>query len=236
MSSAVPALRAASTSRSLVQSVLLLVLCAATAILGSLLRPKVEIGPLGGDRLQDVVPVSFGDWKVDSTIAPVLPDPGVLRAINAIYSETLARTYVNSKGQRVMLSLAYGRRQDDSMRLHQPEGCYAGQGFAVRRIGEGRLDTPTGGISVMRLFAAQGPRQEPITYWMVVGGHHVISQWQGKLAQLRFGLRGFIPDGLLVRVSSISGDSDEAFALQQRFVKDMLENVPSSVGRVLTGS
>ena len=222
--------------RFMAQSVLVLLLCCAAAILGSVLRPRVEVGLLGGDHLKDVVPTAFGDWKVDSSIAPVLPDPGVIRAINAIYSETLARTYVNSRGQRVMLSLAYGRRQDDSMRLHQPEGCYTGQGFAVKRIGEGRLDTATGAMKVMRLFAAQGPRQEPITYWMVVGGHHVISQWQGKLAQLRFGLRGFIPDGLLVRVSSISGDSDEAYALQQRFVGDLLQAVPSSVGRILTGS
>lgn len=61
---------------------------------------------------------------------------------------------------------------------------------------------------------------------MVVGGRHAITQFQAKRAKLAFGLRGYIPDGLLFRVSSIDRDTSEGFQLQDRFVRDLLAAVP----------
>ena len=134
-----------------------------------------------------------------------------------------------------MLSLAYGQRQNDTMRLHQPEGCYAGQGFAVRRIGQQDLTVGTNTIPVMRLHATIGRREEPITYWMVVGGKHAITQFQAKMAQLSFGFRGYLPDGLLVRVSSITPDSEAGFRLQSEFVRDLMTAVAPEVKNGLMG-
>mgnify|MGYP006871988586 CR=1 FL=1 len=39
----------------------------------------------------------------------VLPAPDVQAALDRIYNQTVARTYVSAKGGSVMLSLAYGR-------------------------------------------------------------------------------------------------------------------------------
>lgn len=206
---------------------LFLLLCALAAGAAKWLRPTVEIVTLGERRLVEVIPESFGDWRLDKSIIPVAPDPGVLRMINQIYSDTLARTYVNSQGQRIMLSLSYGRRQDDSMRLHQPEGCYTGQGFAVTREGTASVNTTRGATPVTRLFAVMGMRKEPITYWMVIGGKHAISPFEAKLSQLRFGLHGYIPDGLLVRVSSISPDLNLSYDLHDQFIRELTAAVPA---------
>lgn len=189
------------------------------------LQPTRERPSFPNAKLDTVIPETFGDWRIDRSIVPIQPDPGALAAIEAIYSDTLARTYVNSRGQRVMLSLAYGRRQNDNMRLHQPEGCYSGQGFAVSPSRVAVLEVGARHLPVRRLVATLSPRIEPITYWMVVGGAPVLSPLQAKLAQLRYGMRGTIADGLLFRVSSISADADAAYAVQDGFVRELVASL-----------
>lgn len=193
------------------------------------------IATFKSDRLEDVIPQRFGDWRIDTSIVPVLPDPSLLASVNRIYSDTLARTYVNSHGQRIMLSLAYGQRQDDTMRLHRPEGCYTGQGFGVRGLGVASVELAGRPMEVVRLFAHKDLRDEPVTYWMVVGGTHAITQLEAKLAQLGFGLRGYLSDGLLFRVSSLGRDPDIAFALQDGFVRALLSDLPPDVQAGLVG-
>jgi EpsI family protein len=189
------------------------------------LEPTREAPSFPNAKLETVIPERFGDWRIDRSIVPIQPDPGALAAIENIYSDTLARTYINSQGQRIMLSLAYGRRQNDNMRLHQPEGCYSGQGFAVSRAQLGVIAVGTRQLPVRRLVATLSPRIEPITYWMVVGGVPALTAMQAKLAQLRFGIRGYIADGLLFRVSSISGNESAAFELQDAFVRELIGSV-----------
>jgi hypothetical protein len=43
------------------------------------------------------------------------------------------------------------------------------------------------------------------------------------------------PGGLLFRVSSIDGDSKNAFSMQQKFVTDMMKSVPSEARSRLAG-
>lgn len=221
---------------SLRRAFIVLTLCIAAAVAAVFMKPEKEIATFRADRLEAVIPSDFGDWKIDTSLRPVIPDPTLLSAVNRIYSDTLARTYVNAQGDRVMLSLAYGRRQDDTMRLHQPEGCYTGQGFGVRVIGRQSLEINTQSIQVMRMHATMDRRQEPVTYWMVVGGTHAVTQSEAKIAQLRFGLRGYVPDGLLFRVSSFTADSAVGFRLQDRFVRDLIAAVPPTVRAGLLGS
>lgn len=233
---AVPMPGPAIQRRLVLRSFAVLALCVLASLLAWWLRPTKEIAVFSQSRLESVVPAQFGDWKIDPYVRPVIPDPSLLNAMSRIYSETLARTYVNGQGQRIMLSLAYGRRQNDTMRLHQPEGCYTGQGFGVRQLGQGRLDLGGRAMPVTRLHATLGSREEPVTYWMVVGGEHAVTQMQMKFAQLHFGLRGYVPDGLLFRVSSIGTDSAAGFALQDQFVRDLLSAVPPEARAGLTGS
>ncbi len=56
-----------------------------------------------------------------------------------------------------------------------------------------------------------------------------------RVAQIRLGLTGQIPDGLLFRVSSIDNDTARAFAMQQKFAADMMAAVPVETRRQLSG-
>jgi EpsI family protein len=135
----------------------------------------------------------------------------------------LERSYINSRGQRVMLSIAYGGDQSgDGTQVHRPEFCYTAQGFQLTLNHVGELLTQYGTLPVRRLVAVQGRRNEPITYWVTVGDKATLPGVKRKLAQIAYGLTGKVPDGMLVRVSSIDNDEKSAHRLQDIFIQDLL--------------
>ena len=149
-----------------------------------------------------------------------------MEQLDALYDQTLTRTYINSKGQRIMLSIAYGGDQSgDKAQVHRPEFCYAAQGFQLSSNFESQIRTESGTLPVRRLKAVQGKRNEPITYWITVGDNVTLPGLGRKLIQLRYGLTGKVPDGMLVRVSSIDQDTANAYQVQDRFISDMLAAV-----------
>ena len=91
------------------------------------------------------------------------------------------------------------------------------------------------GIEVRRLRTSLGARSEPITYWLTVGDQIIRSGFDRRIAEIRLGLTGQIPDGLLFRVSSIDTDTARAFSMQQKFVVDMLSSVPPKQRKQLSG-
>jgi EpsI family protein len=189
-------------------------------------EPKID--------LEVLIPKSFGDWNVDESIVPLLPDPQTQAKLNKIYNQTLSRTYINRQGDRIMLSIAYGGDQSDAMAVHKPEICYPAQGFQILRNATDVLSTSEGSIPVKRLVAAQGQRNEPITYWMTVGDAVAVSGWKWKLNQMKYGLTGKIPDGLLFRISSIQSDDDQAYQMQDAFARELLKALsPSGRERII---
>ncbi|HRH79702.1 MAG TPA: EpsI family protein [Thiobacillaceae bacterium] len=180
--------------------------------------------------LEQVIPKEFGDWKIDEALRVAVVNPEVQAKIDAIYSQNLMRTYINSRKQRIMLSIAYGGNQlSEKMQVHRPEYCYKSQGFNLSRVEERELMTPSGKIPVRRMIAVQGRRFEPITYWITVGEVATLPGFGRKLAQISYGLTGKVPDGMLVRVSTIGLPLDEAYRLEDGFIYKMLESMPSAI-------
>lgn len=198
-------------------------LAAASVAAAEVWRPRSRlVETRAAIRLETVFPKSFGDWRVDASQPVQLVSPDTQAQLDRIYNQTLSRTYVDSQGERMMLSVAYGGDQSDAMRTHRPEVCYPAQGFQVTASSVGAVQLADGGaLPVRRLVTNQGNRSEPLTYWVIVGEQVALSGTQQKLAQLRYSVRGVIPDGMLVRVSSIDRDTDRALRLQAGFVKDM---------------
>jgi EpsI family protein len=192
---------------------------------------------IGMPDLETLFPTEFGDWRIDPNVRVILPSPDVQALLDKIYNQLLARTYVNGEGQRIMLSVAYGGDQSDGTSAHRPEVCYPAQGFAVRANQAGTLQIGEREIAVRRLMSTLGQRHEPITYWVVVGGAVVTGGIGQKLAQMRYGLRGIIADGMLVRVSNIDSIMARGHALHERFLRDMAAAmVPQDAYRVFGGS
>lgn len=174
--------------------------------------------------LERLIPATFGEWRIDDTVTPVQVDPTVQAQLDHIYAQTVSRTYVDRVGRRVMLVIAYGGEQSDALGVHKPEVCYPAQGFEILSHRKTTLDTGFGPVPVSQLVARQPRRYEPVTYWIRVGDAVDETGFQRKLTQMKYGMSGFIPDGMLFRVSSI-GPEKEAFALQRTFARDLLSSL-----------
>lgn len=201
------------------------------------LKPTEKIADAGPKvDLETLIPKAFGDWKIDETIVPLLVDPETQAKLDKIYNQTLTRTYVNSQGARIMLSIAYGGDQSDSMAVHKPEVCYPAQGFQILKNQDGLFSTGAGEIPVRRLIAKQGSRVEPITYWTTVGDAVAVSGLKWKLNQIKYGLTGKIPDGLLFRISSIQADEHAAYRAQDDFSRALLDALTPEGKQRIIGS
>jgi EpsI family protein len=185
------------------------------------LKPVVR-PPDPSFNLERLVPQSFGDWRLDASIVPIPPSPDVQANLDKLYDQIVSRTYVNSRGERIMLSIAYGGDQSDSLKAHRQEVCYSAQGFNIVELLQGEVDIAGRHIPVARLLAVKGGRSEPVTYWFTMGDHVVMSRLGRLAAQLRYGLQGEIPDGMLVRISNLSGDSHASYGEHAAFLGAML--------------
>lgn len=186
--------------------------------------------------LETMIPARFGNWKIDESIIPLQVDAETQAKLDKIYNQTLSRTYVNTYGERIMLSIAYGGDQSDNLAIHKPEVCYYAQGFEIMKIYADEFLTQYGKFPIKRLMAVKGSRNEPITYWVTVGNKAVLPGIEEKLQQLRYGLTGNVPDGMLVRVSTIDSDKEKAYQLQNVFIQDLLSTIADGERTRLIGS
>jgi EpsI family protein len=210
-------------------------MCTAS-IAGIAARPGQKAAEKGTAlSLEAIVPKGFGDWTELPEQSAQVVNPQTKELLDKLYSQLLTRTYVNSQGYRIMLSMAYGDDQRGGLQAHRPEVCYPAQGFKLGKVEDGQLATPYGKIEVRRLSTTFGARNEPVTYWLTVGDEVIRSGLDKRISQIRLGLTGQIPDGLLFRISSIDADTDRAFAAQQKFVADMMSAVPPTARKQLSG-
>jgi len=215
----------------LVRAVAIGVIMMCAIVAAEVMKPTLHLSEVRpAIKLDQQVPRGFGDWVEDTSMVPVLPDPTLQASLDALYSQVLARTYVNRDGQRVMLAIAYGSDQSsEATSVHRPEFCYSAQGFRVRGAGIATVDSQGGPLRVQRLVAQIGQRVEPITYWVTLDDRATLPGLGRKIEQLRFGFRGEIADGMLVRVSSIGADEAAAFKLQDSFIRDLRKALPPDI-------
>lgn len=223
---------------SLKRSVWVFIVLLVGALMGHLAVPQlITDGIDPRSKLATIIPTSFGAWRIDPNITPLTPSPDQVALIGEIYDETLSRTYVNDLGERVMLSLAYGRNQSRRFQIHKPEVCYVGQGFKLTEMRFGSMPLRGRAVPVMELVAVQGARTEPITYWIRVGDELGRGWVEQNMIRARYALRRQIPDGLLFRMSTISrGNLPNDFELQRRFARDLTAAVPDSKISALLGN
>jgi EpsI family protein len=217
-------------------AILMACLMASASVVGIAVRPSVKATPSAPRYVLDTtIPRSFGDWRELPSQGVLLVNPQTQAMLDQIYSQLLTRTYVNSKGYRIMLSLAYGGDQRGSLQAHKPEVCYPAQGFALHSNAPGKLNTPYGDIKTRQLNTSLGTRREPVTYWFTMGDTAVQSRWQQRLVELQFAMTGQVPDGLLFRISSIDEQPQRAFEQHEAFANALLSAVPTRDRTRLSG-
>ena len=180
--------------------------------------------------LGELVPERFAEWTGEDAGRLQFVSPDVKAVLDTLYQQTLARLYRHPRLGQVMLAAAYGGDQSDATRAHRPEVCYPAQGFVVGSLERRQVSLVLGAqrreLPVRRLVARMGSRHEPVTYWITVGGKVTTSGMEQKLAQMSYGLRGWVPDGLLMRVSTVDRQTERAWRVQSRFLEALCAAMP----------
>jgi len=193
---------------------------------------------LGQPEFENVVPNKFGDWEqIPDAAGSLIVDPQQQDALNSLYTQIVGRTYEHKpSGRRVMLSLAYGDNQTYSKQLHRPESCYSSQGFKIENLHEEEIKATSLPISVRRMTAVIGSRLEQVTYFIRIGDK-VISGPPSELnyARMGMGLKGYISDGLLFRVSEVADDEKPSSQLHDQFINDLLKALSPAQQAMLIG-
>lgn len=202
--------------------------CFATAAAAEGLRPRKHVSLLGNRELENVIPKAFGVWQAreaDGIVTPQSEDSLAAR----LYNQSVGRIYAGPDNTTVMLLIAYGNTQSDTLQLHRPEVCYPAFGFTVTENRPAQFDLGRGVLVPGRNLVASSPgRDERISYWTRIGESLPTSNSEQRQMKFRIALSGIIPDGVLVRVSNIQGDDAEGFGINARFAADLLNAVPAA--------
>lgn len=183
--------------------------------------PRAHAASIGPKQLETMVPLRIGAWTFQTASGLVEPPPDALAAL--LYDQQVSRYYAADAAPAVMLSMAYGSSQGGVLQVHRPEICYPASGFRL-------TDTQTRSLAIdathaipVRCFSATSDtREEQVLYWTRIGSLMPTSWTSQRIAIMRSNVAGLIPDGLLVRLSTISPDAEASFALLERFAREML--------------
>lgn len=178
--------------------------------------------PIPPGALERLVPLTVGGWRFQAASGVVLPPPDQLAHL--LYDTQLTRTYESGVDLPVMLLMAYGSSQSGMLQIHRPETCYPASGFRLTDTVEDRMPIGKGrSIPVRRFTAASDTRVEQVLYWTRIGDDLPVSWAQQRLAVVRSNLRGFVPDGLLVRMSTVTEDMRGGQDTLRRFAEAMID-------------
>jgi EpsI family protein len=193
---------------------------------------------IGRPQFEQVIPKSFADWtQVSEGNDSLVVDPEQQEKLDDLYTQIVSRTYLQqSTGRRLMLSLAYGDNQTFSKQLHRPEACYSSQGFNIQAFHAEQMLANSRSIEVQRMTAQVSNRQEQVSYFIRIGDRVMSGPPSNlNLARMHMGLKGYIADGLLFRVSEISDNGNSSHQLQDQFINDLLKVLSPAEQAMLLG-
>lgn len=221
-----------SWTRSLVVAVALMLIAGA----GIMLRPSIN-SAAPSPHLNKNVPEQFGDWRT-------LPNPLIQADLSTDgatstdqpYDEIVSRTYVNSRGDVVMMALAYGKNQRQEIKIHRPELCYPAQGFKVMSLKpavfEGIHSAVNSTDVVGKRMTVHGKgHDEIVSYWIRIGDTFSASPWRIRWQIMQEGLQGRMTDGILVRLSQRTQpgvDPVAVHAMLENFARELVSSTPET--------
>jgi EpsI family protein len=206
----------------------------ASALVGGVLSYRVGARPTSAQPLKEIVPDEIGAWTRSELSDVLIPRGEEIEG--KTYDDVLTGYYTSGSGAPIMLLIAYGSIQTGNTQLHRPEACYPSAGFrlggwsdvALRQSG----DRP---IAARTLTAMAPGRIEQILYWSRIGRDFPTSSVSQRWSAFRHALSGSIPDGALVRISTINGDQRAAIAGLNAFAGSLLDLPDPAMRRLLIG-
>jgi len=210
------------------KKILLAILMVVVAFVANYARPTRYLAQSSPrNLLVNDVPTKFKDWTKIATDEDMIIDPAQQVVLNYLYADILNASYVNPQDRTVMLSIAYGKDQSEGHDVHKPELCYPAQGFTKLE----ELDIPIAldtnrTILVHYMKMQKGQRIEPLFYWTLAGDYLYRNKMNKRRIAFQYSLDNLIPDGMIVRVSTLEANNAIAQKSLIDFVKDWYASIP----------
>lgn len=184
-------------------------------------RLPVPVAPrIKEERFTALIPDKVGSFGFDSESGLVLPPSDALS--DRLYDNLVTRTYSNAAGQIVMLLVAYNNKQDGVLQIHRPETCYPAGGYSLTSVDPIDVPMAQGNVLPGQIFGANSEaRNEVVLYWTRVGDQYPRRWLEQRWAVAEANLRGIVPDGVLVRVSTIGNDFARTTPVLTEFIRDL---------------
>ena len=82
-----------------------------------------------------------------------------------------------------------------------------------------------------------GSRIEQVSYWIRIGDKVISGPPTAlNMARMGMGLKGYVADGLLFRVSEVAEDDESSYLLQNQFINDFLQVLNPAQQAMMIGS
>jgi EpsI family protein len=164
------------------------------------------------------IPHDFGDWRgMDYPLDPQVYDILETRSI-------IHRSYENSKGQKVFLSIVY--YAETKVDFHAPEACLGGQGFRTEKASDTIfIDKLKSKLSVIRLIQKPTDGSGNLVYYFFKAGSFMGRSYLKLRMNLIFNKLSNRPkSGSLIRVSTAienSADRVKETNILKKFINDI---------------
>jgi EpsI family protein len=197
-------------------------------------QPEPIAVPVRKEALDKLIPLQIGNWTYRDASGIVLPPPDALS--DALYSGLVTRSYVSPDRLPMMLLVAYSNVQDGMLQVHRPEVCYPAGGYHLSPTQVEEVPNGVGGGISANIFSADGiSRTEQVLYWTRIGNSFPTSWLDQRMAVVRANLDGMIPDGILVRLSTLAPDMPAAQADLAAFAAQLVESASPAARQLLIG-
>jgi EpsI family protein len=206
------------------RKVLLGLLFCSAAGLAAWREPRKHLDYLGKTKLDDIVPKAIGPWKFVATSGVIVPPNDQLS--RALYSNLMTRIYSDGRNPPVMLLVAQSGSQTGVLQIHRPETCYTASGYRISGVTPHPMQVGSTTVPVNSMDASADGVTEHVIYWTRVGDRMPANWKQQRLAVAEQNLRGFIPDAILVRVSTVRDDAAGARATLEAFIQTLIASLP----------
>ncbi|KTE18992.1 hypothetical protein ATE67_15715 [Sphingopyxis sp. H050] len=180
------------------------------------------------------IPDKFAGWSSVSQAGIVLPPPDSMR--DRLYDNLVTRVYSSADLPPVMLLLAYNNSQDGVLQVHRPEVCYPVGGFDLSETRPVDVKVGTQVIPANFFTATSPERLEQVQYFTRLGNAFPRRWSEQRFAVIRANLAGEIPDGMMMRVSTLGIGSAEAESLLDNFTRDFIQNSNIKLQQLLLGT
>lgn len=208
------------------------VLLGAAAIAGAR-QPELRYPAVDADKFRSWIPEQFAGWQNSGIGDVVMPPPDSLS--DRLYDNLVARTYIKPDGEQMMVLLAYNNIQDGMLQVHRPEVCYPVGGYTLTNTRPTELELGNTAIPSSYFTATSEDRTEHVLYFTRLGSRFPRTWAQQRAVVVESNLRGYIPDGMMLRVSSVSRDASQAFDDMRRFAQQFFQASSTPLQKLLAG-